>query len=211
VIVTVLGSGTSVPQTARSAPSYLVEGEEWVLMVDLGPGSIWNLVRLSDRRLADVGLVLITHLHLDHVADLAPMLFAMRAPETGRSDPLLVTGPEGFADYYSALLGLYGPWVEGAGYDLETMEWSGEPLEWRGVVVEGACTTHSRPNLAYLLHDHGRGGSVLFTGDGEPTRELIRMGRDRTDVLICECTLPAGDCGKGPHEPWAGRAPGWGA
>lgn len=201
MIITVLGSGTSVPQADRSAPAYLVEGEGGVLMVDLGPGSIWNLVRLSGRRLAEVELVLITHLHLDHVADLAPMLFAMRAAEIDRRAPLLVVGPEGFNDYYSSLRGIYGQWVEGTGYDLEVRQWSEKSLEWGGFRVESAYTTHSRANLAYLLHDPGSGGSVLFTGDGEPTRGVIQLARDRADVLICECTLPAGILEKGHMNP----------
>ena len=204
MIITILGSGTSIPQKDRSAPSYLVRSEEGAIMVDLGPGAVWNLVRNSTIGIADVGIVLITHLHLDHVADLAPFLFAMKAEEIGRSSPLTVIGPEGFSDYYASLRKLYGRWVEGAGYELEIKEWSGEFIEWGEFRIGAGRSMHSLPNLAYLLQESGPG--VMFTGDGEPTPEMLQLGKGATDILISECSLPPGITEEGHMNPeHAGR------
>ncbi len=175
-------------------------------MVDLGPGAIWNLVRNSTTGLAEVGIVLLTHLHLDHVADLAPFLFAMKAEEIGRTSPLTVIGPEGFSDYYASLRKLYGRWVEGAGYELDIKEWPGELIEWGEFRIDAGRSMHSLPNLAYLLRESGAGAGVMFTGDGEPTLEMLQLGKGTTDTLISECSLPPGVMEEGHMNPeQAGR------
>ncbi len=175
-------------------------------MVDLGPGAIWNLVRNSTTGIADVGIVLLTHLHLDHVADLAPFLFAMKAEEIGRTSPLTVIGPEGFSDYYASLRKLYGRWVEGAGYELEIKEWPGEFIEWGEFRIGAGRSMHSLPNLSYLLQESRAGAGVMFTGDGEPTPEMLQLGKGATDILISECSLPPGIMEEGHMNPeQAGR------
>ncbi len=192
MILTVLGSGTSVPQRERSAPGYLVRSENRILLLDLGPGTIWNLARLSGVNPGMVQGVLLSHLHIDHCIDLAPLLFSMRAPEIEREAPLRVMGPPGLNRYYSSLRDLYGHWVEPAGYELQICEWDGETVEWEGFRISAAPTVHSVPNISFRVQDVDSRSSCIYTGDGEPTEDLIRMAGPGVNVLLAECSLGPG-------------------
>ncbi|WP_295994900.1 MBL fold metallo-hydrolase [Rugamonas sp.] len=91
--VAVLGSG-GPGATGRAASSYLVllDGVPRIL-VDAGPGSF---VRLGEAglSLARTDIVLLTHLHIDHVGEL-PGLFKARAVAGGGPIKFRVFGPDG--------------------------------------------------------------------------------------------------------------------
>jgi len=190
--LTVLGSGTSVPQKERSAPGYLLRTEGGVLLLDLGPGTIWNLARLVGVGPGAVQGVLLSHLHIDHCSDLVSLLFSMRSPDIERDAPLRVLGPVGLGRYYSSLRGLYGQWVEPSGYDLQMAEWTGETVLWEGFRIDAAPTVHSVPNIACLVEDADSGSRCIYTGDGEPTEELVSLAGTGIDVLLAECSLGPG-------------------
>ncbi len=89
----VLGSGGPAA-TGRAASSYLllVDGTARIL-VDAGPGAF---VRLGESGLASaqIDLVLLTHLHVDHAGDL-PAFFKARAVSAGGPATFKVWGPDG--------------------------------------------------------------------------------------------------------------------
>jgi ribonuclease BN (tRNA processing enzyme) len=82
-------------------------------------------------------------------------------------------------------------WVEPEGFDLQVTEQEGHgdlkgsflgDLEFRT-----AYTDHSQLNLAWRIGKPGESG-VLFTGDGEPTREIVDLGRSAPHILVSECS-----------------------
>jgi ribonuclease BN (tRNA processing enzyme) len=91
--VVVLGSG-GPGATGRAASSYLVliAGNPRIL-VDAGPGAF---ARLGEAKLslANVDIVLLTHLHIDHAGEL-PGLFKARAVSSSEPIVFKVWGPEG--------------------------------------------------------------------------------------------------------------------
>lgn len=50
--------------------------------------------------------------HLDHAAELAPLLFALRNSGIGRKKTLTLLGAPGFREFCARLRRLYGAWVE---------------------------------------------------------------------------------------------------
>lgn len=188
--LTIIGSGTSLPQIRRGAPCCLLQEGGKNIVVDLGSGTSRGIFQ-AGVHLRDVGLVVLTHLHPDHCADLVPFLFALRAEETARRDPLLILGPEGLRKHYSNLQRTWGHWVEGAGYDLSVMEWAGPSMKWGPLLLGAAPTAHSVPNLAWYIGALDRSG-VILTGDGEKTDDLVKMGRMFSHTLVAECSLPPG-------------------
>ena len=91
----VLGSG-GPGAAGRAASCYLVliDGRARIL-VDAGPGAF---ARLGEAKvsLSDTDIVLLTHLHVDHVGEL-PGLFKARAVSGGESAAFKVWGPAGTA------------------------------------------------------------------------------------------------------------------
>jgi ribonuclease BN (tRNA processing enzyme) len=93
VALQVLGSGGPELQTKRASSSYLVwiDGKARVL-VDAGGGSALRFGE-SGAQMADLDVVLLTHLHADHTADLPALIKSSWFEE--RKRPLPLYGPPG--------------------------------------------------------------------------------------------------------------------
>jgi len=91
----VLGSGGPELNDKRASSGYLVwqDGRARVL-VDMGPGSMLRYEE-SGARIEDLEVILLTHLHVDHSADLPALLKASYFSE--RTSNLPVYGPTGNA------------------------------------------------------------------------------------------------------------------
>src|SRR3984885_10148500 len=94
VQITVLGKSPSWQDAGGACSGYLVQEEDFVLLIDCGNGVFSKLRRFCDY--VDVGAVVITHMHADHFLDLVPFSYALRyAP---RQQPVPVAGWPGTAD-----------------------------------------------------------------------------------------------------------------
>ena len=93
VAVQVLGSGGPELQTKRASSSYLVwiDGKARVL-VDAGGGSALRFGE-SGAQMADLDVILFTHLHADHTADLPALVKSSWFED--RKRPLPIYGPAG--------------------------------------------------------------------------------------------------------------------
>ena len=67
--ITFLGTGVAIPQKGRVQSGVLVEFEEKPLLIDCGSG-VLNRILEAGVRHTEIDTVLLSHLHLDHVADL---------------------------------------------------------------------------------------------------------------------------------------------
>ena len=107
--ITLLGTGSPIPDPNRAGPATLVRAGGQLLLVDCGRGVL--------QRAAAVGLganglsaLLLTHLHSDHIADLGDLLIT-RWVTTFAPDPapLPIIGPPGTATVVEATLKAFGP------------------------------------------------------------------------------------------------------
>jgi len=197
-----IGSGSAVPQRERSAPCHLISIGDHNIVVDLGPGSIWSLVRHGHIGLSDIDLILFTHFHMDHCADLAPLLFALRSRDLVRSKPLYISGPQGLLEYYRKLQLIWEHRVDPAGFDLIMNEWGGAVLPCHTYSVDAAPTMHSLTNLAWRI-DPGIEGEcgIVITGDGQPTDELVKLAVSADHVLVAEAAAGPGELLEGHMNP----------
>lgn len=93
VQVQVLGSGSAELRMRRAATSYLIwlDGRPRVL-VDIGGGAALRFGQ-SGANIADLDVILLTHLHADHTVDLPALVDASRHEKRDR--PLPIYGPVG--------------------------------------------------------------------------------------------------------------------
>lgn len=185
--LTILGSGTCAATAKRSMASYhlLADGHE--ILLDIGAGCI--------RRLLEAGkdykkneAIFITHLHIDHIADLVPFLWATRYdPEFERELPLQIFGPPGLQIWYEKLVSAHGDWLLNLPFSLEIQEVCDTKWQWQTISLETLQMHHSVPANGYRIM---AGEKILtYTGDTGYCENVIRLGKD-ADLLLIECSFP---------------------
>jgi ribonuclease BN (tRNA processing enzyme) len=189
--LTILGSGTSIPTVDRGAPGVLVRAGGRTVLVDLGPGTLSRLPRLGVD-LGDVDVVLFTHFHTDHAADLAPLLFALKSPRYEGRGPLRILGAEGLRHLHAALEEAWGAWIRPTSFawELEEIRDGSEVGLGGGLRGRTVAVDHTPASLAWRLT--GPDGEVAaVSGDTRPCPGAIEAGR-RADLYVLECAFPDG-------------------
>ncbi|NLV56523.1 MAG: ribonuclease Z [Acidimicrobiales bacterium] len=193
ITVTLLGTGSPLPDPNRAGPSTLVTTADGThLLVDAGRGV---MMRLSGAGVAagQVAAVLLTHLHSDHITDLGDVI-TTRWVTTFTRTPLTIVGPEGTAAVVRDLLASLGPDVcyRLAHHDdldheppvsvVEVAD-GAVPLDLPGTTVTCAPTDHRpvHPTVGYRF-EHG-GASVVLAGDTVPCDGLDRLAAG-ADALV---------------------------
>jgi len=176
--VTFLGTGSAMPTGERYQSGLVVEDDDRTLLVDCGSGVLHRLQQ-SGVGYEAVSTVLLTHHHLDHVADLLPLL---KARWLAGEEHLEVVGPAGTKDLLDGLLGVHD-YLDGR-VDLQVREVGEHEFEVAGFEVEGFETRHSVPCLAYRLGD-----AVTFGADSEAFEGLANFA-DGCAALVHDCSFP---------------------
>ena len=101
--VTLLGTGSPIPDPHRAGPSTLVQAGDENYLVDAGRGV---LMRLAGAGSAPTMLtaVLLTHLHSDHITDLNDVITSSWALNMDDPKPLRIVGPEGTKETVARIL-----------------------------------------------------------------------------------------------------------
>ncbi|MBI4596019.1 MAG: MBL fold metallo-hydrolase [Candidatus Tectomicrobia bacterium] len=185
--IIILGSGTSIPDAKRGSPGIaLLVGGETILM-DGGSGTLGKLAQAGISYL-DIDRILYTHLHLDHTADLAPLLFSYRNPESKRTKNLEIIAPKSFGEFLEKLKSTYGNWVEPLDYSLNLKQVLAGQRRYPQYSISYATVAHHDPSLAYRIDAHS-GVSMVFSGDTDYCQSLIDLAAG-TDLLIIESSFP---------------------
>ncbi|MGC8787456.1 MAG: MBL fold metallo-hydrolase [Anaerolineae bacterium] len=189
--VTVLGAGTALPWPERSAPGHLVQFGNTALLFDIGPGTVARLAQ-AGVGYSDVEYVFVTHLHPDHVLDLAALIQANSCtPGWMREKALHLAGCQGLAAFYQGLLALF-PDIAPQTYGVNVRELGTERIAYAHWTIETCLTGHTATSLAYRLEANGR--AIVFSGDATLSPALIHLAR-QADLLVCECSFPGDDGG----------------
>lgn len=188
--VTILGSGTCVPSLDRRPCSILVRIGTRKILVDAGPGTMGQLLK-AGVSIDELDLVLFSHFHLDHCAEMAPLLFATKYPGFDRKKKLVMAGGTGLKDLYEKLNHAYSGYLDMPDEVFEIIEFGEngqfDPgLEQIIISYSGVC--HRPESRAYRFED-ASGKSLVYSGDTDYSTSLIDLSKG-ADVLICECALP---------------------
>jgi ribonuclease BN (tRNA processing enzyme) len=176
--LTVLGGCGVWPGAGQACGGYLVEHDEFRLLVDPGYATV---PRLLERVTADqVSAVFVSHGHADHCADLNPLLRA-RALRDDPPAPLPVYAPPGALD---AVLALDRPGMLAGAYVLHEFI-PGSRLGIGPFRAQTRLLPHTVPNAGVRLTAGGR--LLVYTGDTGPGPEVVDLARG-ADLLLAEAT-----------------------
>lgn len=188
--VTVLGSGTLLPDPARHSAAHHVSFEGASVLLDCGSGTLHGLARWGIGW-TSLTHVAITHYHADHVGDLAPLMFALRYRLKGvRSEPLVLLGPPGFTGFLERLAATMGPYVLDPGFPVDVIEVEpGVPYETTvpGFRVWSCTTPHTDESIAYRVSAAGE--VIGYTGDTGPSGEVTGF-LSGCGLVVSECAWP---------------------
>lgn len=191
--ITLLGTGSPIPDANRAGPSTLIQAGGQNFLVDCGRGV---LMRLAAAGVAATSLtaLLLTHLHSDHIADLGDLIIT-RWVSTFTPDPtpLPIIGPPGTIEVVDATLRAFGFDIgyRIAHHDdlnappaLEVREHTdGSVWQHDGVSIDVAPTDHRpvEPTIGFRVHH--RGATVAMAGDTVPCPGLDALASG-ADALV---------------------------
>jgi ribonuclease Z len=186
--VTLLGTGSPLPDPLRAGPSTLVQAGGLNLLFDCGRGVLMRLAAAGLPTPALLHANLLTHLHSDHVTDFNDVVTTRWVTSMVES-PLPVVGPVGtraFADRTLAMLS------DDIGYRVthhDDLNWEPgidvtevtdgpvqlDALSAAGVTVTAAPTDHRpvQPTVGYRIEHDGH--TVAIAGDTVPCEGLTRL------------------------------------
>ena len=183
--LTVLGSGTIIPRAGHGCAGYVVDTGRRPLLLDCGPGT---LCRLADAGLSaeDLGPVLISHFHVDHVSDLAALLQSRWLIRGGGRLEATLIGPRGLQAHLDWLRSGMDSWF--TDFDFRVTELTAGRVEAGGLQIDALPTGHTAESVCYRL-EGADGGSLFYSGDTDYNEALIPVAR-RADLALFECSMP---------------------
>ncbi|BBX91771.1 ribonuclease Z [Mycolicibacterium boenickei] len=191
--VTLLGTGSPIPDPQRAGPSTLVRASDQMFLIDCGRGVLQRLAAAGSGA-NQLSALLLTHLHSDHIADLGDVIITRWVSTFTPDAPALpIIGPPGTADVVDATLRAFGHDI---GYRIahhadltgpprvEVHEYTDGPVWDRGgVQIRVAPTDHRpvTPTIAFRIEHSG--ASVVAAGDTVPCPSLDALA-DGAGALV---------------------------
>lgn len=192
--VTVLGTGSPIPDPQRAGAGVAISTGEEMMLIDCGPGIVDEMLEANVSP-HGVESVLFTHHHMDHNAGF--FHFAISSWTLGRRD-LTVYGPTGTESLVEAMFHVYesdfeyrasfGRSLDGL-TDIDVVN-----VDEQFTARIGNCristlpVNHSIETYAYRFDDESTGESVVVSGDTTVVDGFPGFAQG-ADVLIQDCCL----------------------
>jgi ribonuclease Z len=196
--VTLLGTGTPIPDPNRFGPSTLVEAGNKKLLFDAGRGVPIRVRQLGFRE-SKIDVVFLTHYHSDHTVGI-PDIWLTGWLGNMRQEPFRLIGPVGAKSLMANLESAYALDIKirledeklpprGIATVVEEFEKDGVVYDKDGVKVIAFTVDHGaaiKPAVGYRIEYKGR--AVVISGDTRYDQNVIKYGTG-VDLLIHEVCI----------------------
>lgn len=182
----VLGGSGTFPGPGAACSGYLFKSGKTNLWVDCGPGSFANLQRHV--KISELGGIVLSHLHLDHVVDIYPFLYALRfAPGAEGPKGFPVYAPAGAAEFLGRLAGEEEGGDPTFGGYLKFHEINETIIPMVGDIELRFCRTR-HPIETYAIRITANAQAVGYTADTGPSPAVTNFIWG-SNLLVAEASL----------------------
>lgn len=177
--LTILGENGPFAAAGGACSAYLVEAAGRRILLDCGPGALARLEMVCP--LADVDLIVLSHLHYDHMSDMYSGAYNLQQQLALHliNAPVKLMLPDAPSNARAGLAG-------GAFELISLNAQAGTPFELGGVELEFMPVRHPVPAFAVRISAQGR--TLVYSGDTNTCPGLVDFCRG-ADMLLCDAGL----------------------
>ncbi|MGJ9459346.1 MBL fold metallo-hydrolase [Oceanobacillus sp. CF4.6] len=181
--LTIIGCWGGYPARDGATSAYLIEKNNFSLLIDVGSGSLSKLQKYKD--ISDLDAVVLSHYHHDHVADIGVLQYA-------KLIEFYVKGSE-------KILPIYGHAKDNKGFESLTHQFTKgityqpeEELKIGPFTIQFLETVHPVPCYGMRITDGER--VIVYTADTSYKEDWKGFAKN-ADLLITDCNYYAGQNG----------------
>ncbi len=180
--LTVLGKYGPFPQAGGACSGYLIETEQTKVVLDLGSGTLSNLIKLYPTLPIDA--VFLSHLHSDHCSDMLVLRYALRQLHSRGVPvpmPLSVVAPAEPSI-------VHGQLATSGVYDITTAK-DGLKFNFTDMSITLHQMTHTVDSFCMVIRSAGK--KFVYTGDTGYNDRLSHICSGADVLLADTCFLSA--------------------
>jgi len=180
----VLGASGTFPTPQSPATGFLIKAGTNAVWIDAGTGTFANLQRHVNY--FDLGALVLSHMHLDHILDIYALYYGLRyAPDSRGPLGMKVLAPDGSAAMLEKLL----PGGAGDGFGgffkFDAVA-SGDERSVGPFLFQFQRSVHPVETMAMKIQAGGR--TLVYTADTGPGEEMRALA-EGADLLIAEASF----------------------
>lgn len=184
--LTIIGFWGGYPNKDGATSAYLLEKDNYKVMLDMGSGALSKLQKYAE--IAELDAVVLSHYHHDHIADIGVLQYAKLIDYYvhQHDQKLKIYGHIEDRESFASLTHQY---TEGVGYHPEKV------LEIGPFQIRFLKTHH--PVTCYGMRITDGKDTIVYTADSSYTTDWIDFSK-HADLLVTDCNYYQGQDGSGP-------------
>lgn len=182
--ITILGSGTILSPAKRNPAGYLIQTKGCNALLDCGPGILKQLSN-KDFNVLDLDAVFISHFHLDHCADVFPLLMKRYLLQSEANKKLKIYGPQNLKFWFDTIALTQGSWLHNTPPTCIGMHQ--QEKIWQDLVISCRKNGHLDNSISYSFKDKSK--HFFFSSDTDYNEDLLEIA-SKADLAIMECSYP---------------------
>ncbi len=189
--ITILGSGTFMPEIKRKDSSYLLEEGKEKIIFDFGRGAIDRLLELKVD-LIELDKIFISHIHVDHCSELMSFLFMLRyyPKKKNLKEKYTIYGPKGIKKSLHTILDGFGVNKKKTLKRIKIKEMlDKKEVNFDGLKIKAFEVKHSKSKKCLSYRVISKKKIFCYSGDSIDCVGL-RKACKNADLAIVEATLP---------------------